>query len=188
MKKIMTMILPVSLLCFSGCDQEEAAPRQAITQEVAVADAQSGFQAQAILSGAEEVPARDTQGRGVATFHLNKEGTELYYRLTVANIENVVGAHIHKAPAGANGPIVVPLYAGAAGSGPTNGRLAEGVITAANLAGPLAGQTMADLLALLQSGDAYVNVHTNDGVAPTNTGAGDFPGGEIRGQVKANDQ
>jgi hypothetical protein len=26
-------------------------------------------------------------------------------------------------------------------------------------------------------------VHTNDGVAPTNTGPGDFPGGEIRGQV-----
>jgi hypothetical protein len=27
-------------------------------------------------------------------------------------------------------------------------------------------------------------VHTNDGVAPTNTGPGDFPGGEIRGQIR----
>jgi hypothetical protein len=27
-------------------------------------------------------------------------------------------------------------------------------------------------------------VHTNDGVAPPNTGPGDFPGGEIRGQVR----
>ena len=33
------------------------------------------------------------------------------------------------------------------------------------------------------SGNAYVNVHTNDGVDPPNTGPGDFPGGEIRGQV-----
>lgn len=29
-------------------------------------------------------------------------------KLIVANIENVVGAHIHAAPAGANGPVVVP--------------------------------------------------------------------------------
>jgi hypothetical protein len=35
----------------------------------------------------------------------------------------------------------------------------------------------------MQSGNTYVNVHTNDGVAPTNTGPGDFPGGEIRGQI-----
>jgi hypothetical protein len=27
-------------------------------------------------------------------------------------------------------------------------------------------------------------VHTNDGVAPPDTGPGDFPGGEIRGQVR----
>jgi hypothetical protein len=37
--------------------------------------------------------------------------------------------------------------------------------------------------AAIEAGDAYVNVHTNDGVAPTNTGPGDFPGGEIRGQL-----
>ena len=33
------------------------------------------------------------------------------------------------------------------------------------------------------SGDTYVNLHTNDGVDPQNSGAGDFPGGEIRGQI-----
>jgi hypothetical protein len=27
-------------------------------------------------------------------------------------------------------------------------------------------------------------VHTNDGVPPPNTGPGDFPGGEIRGQIR----
>ena len=55
------------------------------------------------------------------------------------------------------------------------------MITAANLIGPLAGMEIADLIAELQSGNAYVNVHTNDGVDPANTGPGDFPGGEIRG-------
>jgi hypothetical protein len=36
----------------------------------------------------------------------------------------------------------------------------------------------------MRNGWAYVNVHTNDGIAPTNTGPGDFPGGEIRGQLE----
>ena len=39
------------------------------------------------------------------------------------------------------------------------------------------------VVAALESGNAYVNVHTNDGVDPIDTGPGDFPGGEIRGQV-----
>ena len=39
-----------------------------------------------------------------------------------------------------------------------------------------------DVVTALESGDTYVNVHTNDGVEPPNTGPGDFPGGEIRGQ------
>jgi hypothetical protein len=42
----------------------------------------------------------------------------------------------------------------------------------------------ADALRQIRSGNAYVNIHTNDGVAPTNTGPGDFPGGEVRGQFE----
>jgi hypothetical protein len=34
------------------------------------------------------------------------------------------------------------------------------------------------------SGATYVNVHTNDGVPPPDTGPEDFPGGEIRGQIR----
>ena len=40
------------------------------------------------------------------------------------------------------------------------------------------------VLAAIASGATYVNVHTNDGVPPPNTGPGDFPGGEIRGQTR----
>jgi hypothetical protein len=37
----------------------------------------------------------------------------------------------------------------------------------------------------MRTGGAYVNVHTDDGVDPPNTGAGDMASGEIRGQVVA---
>ena len=36
----------------------------------------------------------------------------------------------------------------------------------------------------IDAGSVYVNVHTNDFVDPPNTGPGDFPGGEIRGQLQ----
>jgi hypothetical protein len=49
------------------------------------------------------------------------------------------------------------------------------------MVGPLAGHDFSELLAAMRSSGAYVNVHTNDGVDGTNTGPGDFPGGEIRG-------
>jgi len=39
-----------------------------------------------------------------------------------------------------------------------------------------------ELLFELQEGGIYVNVHTNDVIAPIDMGPGDFPGGEIRGQ------
>ena len=75
-----------------------------------------------------------------------------------------------------NGPIVVFLY----GLGPTvspNGILSQGTITSViprpdSPACPGGIATLADLIAKLESGDAYVNVHT---VVK--------PGGEIRGQV-----
>jgi hypothetical protein len=137
------------------------------------------------LSGHEEVPARGTRARGNATFHLSEDGSTLSYKLVVANIENVVQSHIHIGPAGANGPIGVFLYGlVASGGGQVNGVIAEGAITAANFIGPLAGATMQDLIDHMQAGNAYVNVHTNDGVDPTNTGPGDFPGGEVRGQIR----
>jgi hypothetical protein len=140
------------------------------------------------LSGDEEVPVRVTNAQGQAIFKLSKDESELRYKLIVANIENVNQAHIHLEEAGANGPIVVWLFpdappAAPSGGGRVNGRLAEGTITAANLVGPLAGQPLSALITAINEGNTYVNVHTNDGVEPTNTGPGDFPGGEIRGQI-----
>ncbi len=136
------------------------------------------------LTGDEEVPVRVTNAQGQAIFQLSKDGTALSYRLIVANIENVVQAHIHLGQPGVNGNIVVFLFGlVAAGGGRTDGVLAEGTITSANLINDLAGQPLSALVEEMRAGNAYVNVHTNDGVGGINTGPGDFPGGEIRGQI-----
>jgi CHRD domain len=136
------------------------------------------------LTGAQEVPARDTKGQGQAIFHLSDDGSSLDYKLMATNIENVVQAHIHLGRAGVNGNIVVFLYGLVPPAGGRhNGVLATGTIRASNLINDLAGASLDDLVAAMRSGNAYVNVHTNDGVAPTNTGPGDFPGGEIRAQI-----
>jgi CHRD domain len=62
------------------------------------------------LSGDEEVLPRDTLAQGQAIFHLSKDGTSLAYMLIVANIENVVQAHIHVGAPGVNGPVVAFLF------------------------------------------------------------------------------
>jgi hypothetical protein len=128
----------------------------------------------AILSGAGEVPANASKARGVALFSLSDDGSTIHYKLIVANLENPVAAHIHIAPKGVNGPVVQGLFSGSPGTGRFSGILAEGSFPATDT-----------LLDAMESGGAYVNVHTNDGVAPPNTGPGDLPGGEIRGQVSA---
>lgn len=139
------------------------------------------------LAGNQEVPANASNARGLAKFQLNAAGTELSFILIAANIDNVVAAHIHaRAPAGeiAN-PVVFLLQNQAPGGGPHNGVLATGTIRAGDLFDVFADSTsLAPLIAAIESGQAYVNVHTNDGVAPTNTGPGDIPGGEIRGQIR----
>jgi hypothetical protein len=64
------------------------------------------------------------------------------------------------------------------------GTLAVGTITAPDPGNACGWTDLAAVLAAMKSGATYVNVHTNDGVPPTNTGPGDFPGGEIRGQIR----
>jgi hypothetical protein len=136
------------------------------------------------LSGDEEVPARDTRAVGVAKFKLSNDGTALEYKVNVANIDNVVAAHIHCGAVGVNGPVGVTLFGGAPAGGRVNGTLAEGTITAPDPGNACGWTDLSAVLAAIESGNTYVNVHTNDGVAPSNTGPGDFPGGEIRGQIR----
>ena len=80
------------------------------------------------LSGAEEVPPRDTAGSGLASFLLNPGGTALTFEVMAANIKDVTGSHIHCGPVGANGPIGVTLNEGAPGM--AAGIFTRGAITA----------------------------------------------------------
>jgi hypothetical protein len=151
------------------------------------------------LRGDEEVLAvapgaphpSDSRAQGQATFRVNDDGT-VDFKLIASNIDNVIMAHIHCGLAGANGPIRMWLSpvigatgaAGPSGAGPHDGILAEGTFNPTGITCPAANVgTLMPLLDAMQAGLVYVNVHTNDGVAPTNTGPGDFPGGEVRGQL-----
>jgi hypothetical protein len=131
--------------------------------------ASAGVNFVASLSGDEEVPPVETQARGVAKFKLREEG--LVFKVNVANIEDAVASHIHCGAVGVNGPVGVTLFAGGLVS--VNGTLAEGVITAPDEDNECGWTDLEAVVAALESGDTYVNVHT---VAN--------PGGEIRGQVK----
>ena len=195
----------------SGCSQGAQTPTQpdVITTPLFLNAAGNGGGSdnhRTHLSGREEVftPATegaptpaDSHAQGQATFQVSSNGTSVDYKLIASNIENAVQGHIHCAPAGANGPIVIWLYpsptAIAPLAGPTgrhDGVLAEGTFDGSHVRPttdprcPGGVETLADVLDRIREGNAYVNVHTNDGVAPTNQGPGDFPGGEIRGQVE----
>jgi CHRD domain-containing protein len=119
------------------------------------------------LIGDQETPPNASAAQGQAVMHLNANGT-VSYKLNAANITNVTMAHIHVARRGVAGPIRQWLYPE---SGPppqlrpgrSAGTLAEGTFT-----------PTPELLAAIQSGNAYVNVHTLQ-----------YPGGEIRGQLRA---
>ncbi|HVF18278.1 MAG TPA: CHRD domain-containing protein [Steroidobacteraceae bacterium] len=107
------------------------------------------------LSGAEEVPAVTTSATGTGTITIKDDKT-ITGSVTTKDIVGVA-AHIHRAPAGKNGPPVVPMT-----------KTAEGVWSIAE------GTKLSDeLLAAFKAGELYVNVHSAAN-----------KGGEIRGQLK----
>jgi hypothetical protein len=126
------------------------------------------------LSGTSEVPPITSKSSGVATFDLNAAGTQMKYTLNVTDIDHVIAAHIHKGKSTENGPIVVNLFIPAKATGKVSGTLAQSSINSTSLIGPLQGRQMPDLINLIKTGQAYVNVHTTQN-----------PPGEVRGQVSS---
>ncbi len=134
----------------------------------------------ATLNGANERPvALPTLATGTGSFTLSADRNSLTWTLALTGANNVVASHIHFGGASiGGGPIVFGLYAAAKANNP----LISGSVTRAAFSSPL-GVSFDTLISLLESGDTYLNIHTDDGVAPTNTGPGDFASGEIRGQI-----
>lgn len=107
----------------------------------------------ASLTGAQEVPPVVTTARGWAVVRLDVGTGNVRIFAHQEGIAAPSAAHLHLAPAGANGPILVGLAGGPADWTGT-GTLTTGQIAA------------------LQGAGTYINIHS-----PAN------PGGEIRGQV-----
>ena len=123
----------------------------------------------ASLKGRTEVPPFDTNAQGTALVKVRSGAVS--YKLIVANIEDVVAAHIHCAPAGVNGPVGVTLFLGAPVA--INGILAQGPILAPDAINGCGWADLDDVIDALKSGETYVNVHTLQKLS-----------GEIRGQLK----
>src|SRR2546422_9836258 len=98
------------------------------------------------LAGAHEVftPASpgaptpaDSRAQGQAIFRVSADGGTVEFRLIASNIDNVIMAHIHCGPPGANGPIRMWLYPvigptgapGPNGTGRHDGVLASGTFS-----------------------------------------------------------
>ena len=129
------------------------------------------------LSGDNEVPPVDTDAAGVASIEVNEEETALQYSLTVSAIDSVVAAHIHLGGPDENGPVVAFLFDGPATSVQAASAIAEGTITRDDLINELEGEPFQALVDAMESGNAYVNVHTAAN-----------PAGEIRGQIEGDDE
>ena len=131
------------------------------------------------LSGQNEVPPVDMsiQARGWAIYRLREDGTRLNFNHTFRRLGRVTAAHLHLAPEGENGPVVVSLLPGnfaelSQAQRERRRRVLKGTIRTGDLTGLLAGQPLDALIAEILDGRIYINIHTNR-----------VPSGEIRGQL-----
>ncbi len=150
----------------------------ALAASPALAD---GLEFEADMDGAQEVAPVDTPTTGEIEVEFNETLTEAAFELKVSDGVAILQAHLHCAPAGANGPVVVFLFGFIPGGFDVDGDLAEFTLTDANVDAvgadcvPSIGMAIDDLADLAQAmanGDIYANVHS---VAN--------PGGEVRGQL-----
>jgi hypothetical protein len=111
----------------------------------------------ATLTGAAEVPGPgDPDGSGEAFVTLNPGLKKVCFQLSVSDIAPATAAHIHEAPVGVAGPVVVGLVP------PTDGFSSGCVSVDFDL-----------ILDIIQNpSEYYVNVHNAN-----------FPAGAVRGQL-----
>jgi hypothetical protein len=112
------------------------------------------------LDGANEVPPRATAAFGHTEIKIRNDAT-LEFRTHIVNDgATFTAGHVHSAPVGVNGPVVVPLFSGSV----SDDQIKAGGEIAIDAA-------LAE--AICASPDQYyVNYHTTQ-----------FPGGVIRGQL-----
>jgi hypothetical protein len=114
------------------------------------------------MTGAEEAPGPgDADATGQADLRLNQGQRRICFDLSWEDIDGTVfAAHIHQAPPGVPGPIVVPLFDGTFGG-----------TDSLSACVPVERSLVKDIRK--HPSDYYVNVHSSPG----------FPSGAIRGQL-----
>ncbi|MDQ3769116.1 MAG: CHRD domain-containing protein [Actinomycetota bacterium] len=111
------------------------------------------------LSGAEEAPGPgDPNGKGHATIRIKGDDT-VCFTIVTQRIDGSSAAHIHEAPSGEPGDVVVPLFAGQSDATSRRGCVDD-----------VDPELIEDLRE--DPSDYYVNVHNAD-----------FPAGAVRGQL-----
>lgn len=135
----------------------------------------------ATLTGSQQVPPVKTKGFGTASFEILDGNKTLHYQISVIDIQNITGIHIHQSKSGENGDVIVNLYepkeniflnqngtklsqidssSVTIGGNTQTFFIASGTINNSDLKGPLSGKNISDLINLMKSGNAYVNVHS----------------------------
>ena len=175
---LLTVVVCAGSLAILGCSGDD--------------DDDNTTQLNATLTGGQEVPSvNNTLATGTATLRINEAQTQIDFTLIVSTApqSDIREAHIHIAPTGVNGPIVLDFCTTSLVNPPTGVSLPptcppapftlNGSLTAANLR-PITPPIQAagvnsfdDAVTQILNGNAYANVHTRA-----------FPGGEIRGQLE----
>lgn len=133
------------------------------------------------MSGAQEVPPQVSAGSGDVSVTLRTDavlGQVIDYSLSYTGLTGVTQSHIHSGAFGINGPPHVFLCSNtnpAAPACPAAGGTVTGTLVAADFTAGGAVLDFPALLAAIQAGTTYVNVHTTA-----------VPSGEIRGQLGRN--
>jgi hypothetical protein len=125
-----------------------------------------------------EAGAVSTTGSGKFTAKVRRDPLRIEYRLEYRNLEGTptTQAHIHFGQKHTVGGVSAFLCGGSKPPCPPTTGEVSGTITAADVVGPAAQgiepTNLPELIAAMQAGVTYANVHT-----------GKWPGGEIRGQI-----
>ena len=132
------------------------------------------------MTGDNEVPPVTTNVVGEATFvyeiNLNGEPDGIGFFASVTNPDAVpiTVAHIHCAAEGANGPVIATLLPLDPNGRTSNVIRFRGGLVSSALSATDCGTTISEVIASMNAGNVYVNVHSTDN-----------PSGEVRGQVPA---
>jgi hypothetical protein len=111
------------------------------------------------LNGAESVPPVTTSASADLILEYDATTKQLTFVLEITHqLKNPSTAAIYQGYEGTSGAVVYTLFAGPTIEGNFTGILADGTILDADLTGPLQGQTIADLIALIKDGQAYVSI------------------------------